>query len=95
MKDKMSKELPFRRREGIFGPRLVALAVLLDGILIVIFTLASQLVAHRHSLLNDFSVDLTLGIGLTVIYLVHCLPEEKEQLLLLPWSPTPSISVPA
>lgn len=78
MKDKMSKELPFRRREGIFGPRLVALAVLLDGILIVIFTLASQLVAHRHSLLNDFSVDLTLGIGLTVIYLSALLARRKR-----------------
>ena len=67
-----------RRLEGIFGPRLVALAVLLHGILIVIFTLLTQLIAHRHSMLTDYSVDLTLGIGLTIIYLSALLTRRKR-----------------
>ncbi len=75
----MNKELTIRRRlEVLFGPRLVALAVLLHGILIVIFTLFNQLMAHRHGMLTDFSVDLTLGIGLTIIYLSTLLARRKR-----------------
>lgn len=66
------------------GPRVVALVVLLHGILIVVFSLVEQLMSRHHFIrINDLSVDITLGIGLSLIYLSTLLGRRKRTALIV------------
>ena len=61
------------------GPGLVSLIVLFHGIFIIVLTLAEQLVVHHHRIhITDLSLDITLAIGLTVIYLSALLSRRKR-----------------
>ncbi|HEY4964073.1 MAG TPA: phosphatidylglycerol lysyltransferase domain-containing protein [Candidatus Saccharimonadales bacterium] len=61
-----------------FGPMFVSIIVLLNGIFIIAFTLIGQLASHHSVRLNNFSVDLTLAIGLSLIYLSSLLRRRKK-----------------
>lgn len=75
----MTKTETFSRRvSNVFGPRFISLVVLCHGILIIVLSLTDQLLFKRHGRLNDLSLDITLGIGLTLIYLSSLLGRRKR-----------------
>lgn len=65
-----------------FGPRLVSLVVLLNGIFIVVFSLVDQMIVRRRIVLNHFSLYIALATGLTLIYLSALLARRKRTALI-------------
>lgn len=67
-----------------FGPNFISLIVLLNGVFIIAFSLIDQL-ADNHRLyvrLNDVSLDITLILGLSLIYLGSVLRRRKKTALI-------------
>src|SRR5665213_861113 len=68
---------------SILGPRLVSVLVLCHGIFIVVFSLASQLsYRHIHIHISDLSLYISLGVGITLIYLSALLERRKRTALI-------------
>lgn len=65
--------------DNIFGPRLVSILVLIHGILIVVLSLVSQIsYRHLHIHVSDLSLYISLGVGITLIYLSSLLQRRKR-----------------
>ncbi|MEI9913906.1 MAG: hypothetical protein WDN66_02785 [Candidatus Saccharibacteria bacterium] len=75
------------RLSDIFGPRLVSILVLCNGIFIVVFSLIGQVVMrhHAHDFIrpNDYSLYINLGLGLTIIYLSSLLSRRKRSAFII------------
>jgi phosphatidylglycerol lysyltransferase len=60
------------------GPMFVSIIVLLNGIFIIAFSLIGQLAAHHSVRINNYAVDVSLSIGLSLIYLSALLKRRKQ-----------------
>src|ERR1035438_3336099 len=60
-----------------FGVQIVAFCVLINGIILIVSTLISQLIRHDFRS-TEFSVEVYLLIGLTLIYLANLLWRRKH-----------------
>lgn len=70
------------RLAGFLGPRTISIIVLCHGILIVVLSLVEQLINRRRVGLNNLSLDITIGVGLTLIYLSTLLGRRKRTALI-------------
>jgi phosphatidylglycerol lysyltransferase len=75
-----NKRATFRRAKFVtdFGTTAAAIVVLANGFFIIAFDLIGQLTGHRTIRLNNISLDISLAIGISLIYLSSILRRRKR-----------------